>query len=287
MKKRKVKKVKKALKYELRRCEVEAMDEIAEDLEDAARRHNSKILYWHVNKLKDSIQSILVPVKDRNGTTISDKKKVKERWVEHFENALNRDTVAGKDIDENEKVCDTLDAKEDLFSEEELVTVLKELKNNKAPGADNVINEFLEYGCSEVRNKLLKIMNMIFEKGEAPIDFRKTLIKPLYKKGDKSECRNYRGISLVCIGSKLLSNVIIFRLRDAVDKVLREQQCSFRKGRGCFDQVFTLRLIIEKSLRCQTPLVLSFINYEQALDSVDRRALTKVLSLYGIPKKIH
>ena len=43
--KRNVKKVEKALKYELRRCEVEAMDKIAEDLEDTARRHNSKILY--------------------------------------------------------------------------------------------------------------------------------------------------------------------------------------------------------------------------------------------------
>ena len=55
--------------------------------------------------------------------------------------------------------------KEDLFCEEELATVLKGLKNNKAPGADSVINEFLKYGGSEVRNKLLKIMNMIFEKG--------------------------------------------------------------------------------------------------------------------------
>ena len=198
--KRNVKKVEKALKYELRRCEMEAMDKIAEDLEDAARRHNSKILYWHVNKLKGSSQSGLVPVKDRNGATISNKEKVKERWVEHFENVLNRDTVAGKDIDENEKVCDTLDVKEDLFSEEELATVLEGLKNNKAPGADSMINEFLKYGGSEVKNKLLKIMNMIFEKGEVPNDFRKTLIKPLYKKGDKSECRNYRGISLVSVG---------------------------------------------------------------------------------------
>jgi len=38
--------VEKALKCKLRRCEVEAMDKIAEDLEDAARRHNSKIFYW-------------------------------------------------------------------------------------------------------------------------------------------------------------------------------------------------------------------------------------------------
>ena len=68
-------------------------------------------------------------------------------------------------------------------------------------------------------------------------------------------------------------------------KFLREEQCGFRKGRGCVDQVFTLRLIIGKSFRCQTPLVLSFIEYEQLFDSVDRRALTKVLSLFGIPDK--
>ena len=208
----------KALKYELRRCEVEAMDKFAEDLEDAARRHNSKILYWHVNKLKGSFQPGLVPVKDRNGATFSVKAKVKERWVRHFENVLNLDTVLRKDIDENEKVCDTLDVKEDLFSEEELAIVLKGLKNNKAPCADSVINEFFKYGGTDVRSKLLKIMNMIFENGE-PHDFKKTLIKPLFKKSDKSECRSYRGNSLVSVGSKLLNNMILFRLRDAVDKV--------------------------------------------------------------------
>ena len=46
------------LKYKLRRCEVEAMDKIAKDLENAARRHNSKILYWQVNKLDFSQLSI-------------------------------------------------------------------------------------------------------------------------------------------------------------------------------------------------------------------------------------
>ena len=52
---------------------------------------------------------------------------------------LNRDRVAGKDIEQNEKkVCDTLDVKEDLFCEEELATVLKGLKNNKAPCAVSV-----------------------------------------------------------------------------------------------------------------------------------------------------
>ena len=73
-----------------------------------------------------------------------------------------------------------------------------------------MINKFLKYGGSEVRNKLLKIMKRIFEKREVSNEFRKPLIKPLYKRSDKSECRNYRGISLVSVGSQLFSNMIFF-----------------------------------------------------------------------------
>ena len=40
------------------------------------------------------------------------------------------------------------------------MTVIRGLKNNKDPGADSVLNEFLKYGGCEVRDKLLKIMNM-------------------------------------------------------------------------------------------------------------------------------
>ena len=69
---------------------MKAMNKITKDLEDAARRENSRILYWHVNKLKGSSQSRLVPVKDRNGATNSDKERVKETWVEHFENVRPR-----------------------------------------------------------------------------------------------------------------------------------------------------------------------------------------------------
>jgi len=70
---------------------------------------------------------------------------------------------------------------------------------------------------------------------------------------------------LVSVGNKLLSMVILFRLSNVVDKVLGEEQCGFRKGRGYVDRIFTLIFIIEKCLSYQKPLVLSFINYELAL----------------------
>ena len=75
-----------------------------------------------------------------------------------------------------------------------------------------MVIEFLKYGGSEVKNKLLKIMRMIYEKGEVPSDFTYTLIKPLYKKSDKSEFDSCRGTSLASIDSKLFINMIFFRL---------------------------------------------------------------------------
>ena len=78
-----------------------------------------------------------------------------------------------------------------------------------------------------------------------------------------SKSGNYRGITLVSLGSKLLSNMILYRQRYAADNVKREEKCSFKRVRGCVDQIFALRLIIEKSLSHQTPFVLSFIDYSK------------------------
>ena len=82
------------------------------------RRHNSQTLNWCANKLRGSGQSGLVPVENRKGATVNEKETVKYRWAEHFEIVLNRDRVAGKDIDKNERVCNSLDMKEDLFQKD-------------------------------------------------------------------------------------------------------------------------------------------------------------------------
>ena len=65
------------LKYELR-CGMEALDKISEDLEGAARQHNSKIMYGHVNKLRGNSQLGLVPVKDRNEAILMIRKEKTE-----------------------------------------------------------------------------------------------------------------------------------------------------------------------------------------------------------------
>ena len=69
--------------------------------------------------------------------------------------------------------------------------------------------------------------------------------------------------------------MLILDLKKLQKKFLIEEQCIFNGGRGCTDQIFTVRFIIDKCLSYYMPLVLRFINYEQVFDSADRKALAK------------
>ena len=67
---------------------------------------------------------------------------------------------------------------------------------------------------------------------------------------------------------------------------MREDQAGFRQGRGCSDQIFVLRTIVEECEEWNKPLVLNFIDYKKAFDSVHRPSMWKILEAYGIPSKV-
>ena len=70
-----------------------------------------------------------------------------------------------------------------------------------------------------------------------------------------------------------------------VDKTLWKEQAGFRRGRSCGEQIFTLRNIIEQSLEFQRPLVMNFIDFKKAFDSVHRESLWSIVRGYGIPQR--
>ena len=51
--------------------------------------------------------------------------------------------------------------------------------------------------------------------------------------------------------------------------MIRQKQFGFRRARGCLDPMFALGLVIEKCLSYQTPLVISFIDYEQVITLIE------------------
>jgi len=133
---------------------------------------------------------------------------------------------------------------------------------------------------------LHRILTFAWEKEEIPDDWKRGLLVKLTKKGDLSRCGNWRGIMLLSIPSKVLTRVILNRMRVAVDEALRDEQAGFRKDCSCTDQIATLRIIVEQSIEWSSPLYLLFVDFEKAFDSLDREAIWRILRHYGIPDKI-
>ena len=97
---------------------------------------------------------------------------------------------------------------------------------------------------------------------------------------------NWRGITLLAVPSKVFCKILLGRIDEVIDNKLREEQAGFRRGRGCIDQIFAIRNIIEQCIEWKMPLYINYIDFKKAFDSVHRETLWKIVRSYGIPMKI-
>ena len=120
-----------------------------------------------------------------------------------------------------------------------------------------------------------------------PQDLRDAVIITLYKnKGEKSDCSNYRGITLLSIAGKILARVLLNRLVPSIaaDNI-PESQCGFRANRSTTDMVFVLRQLQEKCQEQNKGLFITFVDLTKAFDTVSRKGLWTILKRLGCPPK--
>ena len=110
----------------------------------------------------------------------------------------------------------------------------------------------------------------------------------LHKKKDRTECGNYRGISLVAHAGKILLKIIARRLSEYCERVgiLPEEQSGFRPNRSTTDMMFVIRRLQELAWKKQIPLYVCSINLTKAYDSIDRTLLWTVLARFGVPQNM-
>jgi hypothetical protein len=95
-------------------------------------------------------------------------------------------------------------------------------------------------------SKIHKLICSVWKEEELPQQWKQSIIIPIHKKGDKTDCNNYRGILLLSTAYKILSNNILARLTPYVNEVIGDHQCGFRHNRSTTDHILYIRQIIEK-----------------------------------------
>jgi hypothetical protein len=173
-------------------------------------------------------------------------------------------------------------------------TVLS-MKRNKAPWPDGYPIEsykahFCNHDLEEKFPSAGKCLEIIFNKiweGSFPNEWNSASIVSIPKKGDLSNCNNYRDISLINDGLKILTKIVTDRISKYVFKhnFIRPEQFGFRNHEECIGLYISIREICQRTKFKGKFIYVAFLDLKKAYDSVPIfNILTKIFHL-GIRNK--
>lgn len=171
----------------------------------------------------------------------------------------------------------------------EIWQAIKSMKKRKVAGIDGISMETWIFGGSAVKAGIKDLLKHIWKEGVIPMEWRKSVMVPIFKKDDQERTKNYRGISLLCTAYKIYTEVVRRRLKWETEqkKLIPESQGGFRKERGTIDNIFVLNHLIQRESNERKKgkrIYAIFINLKAAFDNVDRKILWKILEENDICK---
>ena len=239
------------------------IDKIRDSVED----RQSRIAWQTINEVSRRKNTAKAKLKAAN-----QQERIK-LWKQHFENLLgNPPKITHEPI--TRIISKQLDIKLGPFTQEELDSVLRKIKNRKAAGLDEIPPEV--WKTRQFDDILLRHCNAVYNQN--PIDrWMKGCILPFPKKGDLGLAKNYR--------AKIYNALLRNRIEPKIDIILRKNQNGFRRNRSTTSQILTIRRILEGVRAKNLQATLIFVDFTKAFDSIHRGKMEQILLAYGIPKE--
>ena len=272
---------------------VRFFERLVVDLEKKLRMGDQQGLFQNIKsvQLEETKKVESQCVRDEGGKLLRDKGRICERWLRFFRSLLNsKSDMLGPDIPTRlpqQPVASALG----IEPTEEIATAMKAMANEKAVGPDGLPAELLKLGLQQDRTILLefhRLTTLIGRERKVPQQWKDAVITVLHKTGDKTECGNYRDISLVSHAGKVLLKVVARRLSAYCEAkgLLPEEQCGFRPNRSTTDMMFVVRRLQEIGRKARVSLFMCFIDLQKAYDTVDHTLLWQVFTRIGVPPQM-
>jgi len=253
-----------------------------EELETNSKIQNIWDLYRGISNFKKGFQPRCNTVKDEKGDLVAYSHSIVARWRDYFSQLFNVHGV--KDVGQAEIYTAEPLVPEPSASEVELA--IDNLKSKKSPHIDQIPAELIKAGGRTICLEIRKLITSIWKKEKLPEEWKESIIVPIHNKGDKTDCNNYRGISVLPTTYKILSNILLSRLIPYAKEIIGDHQCGFRRNRSTIDHIFCIRQILEQKREYNEEVHQLFINFKKAYDSVRREVLYKILIEFGIPRRL-
>ena len=207
-------------------------------------------------------------IHDKKGTSITNKQEIHNVIKEHFSNHF---------FDKKITATLTMNDLEHEITLDEVTKSIMKLNNNRAPGYDKITAEMIKYGPEELHQKITSILNNCIS-NNLDINTGFGLLAPLQKPGKtKGPVTNLRPVILLPVIRKILSNVVLARIKPKVDEYFYLSQSAYREKRSTGDIIWAYRWIIAKAQKVKEKIYITGIDLSSAFDTIIREKLVVIL----------
>ena len=181
--------------------------------------------------------------------------------------------------------CLTLNGK---IKDNEILQAIGKVKNEKSPGIDFVLNEYIKASANIFIPIYRELFNLLLDTGVFPSEWSIGMISPIYKnKGDNKEPANYRPITLLSCLGKVFTSILNSRLTTFIEEnnILYENQAGFRTDYATTDHILTLHLLLEYMKFNKNTLYCGFMDLSKAYDTINKAKLFQKLEMFNVKGK--
>ena len=273
------KKVKKSARQDKERWIQQQCEEIEKSLAIGRTRQ----AYSLIKMLQRKFTPRVSVIQDQDGKILQSQDEIIQQWTKYC-SSLYKDQGGGDSMTKDLEMITPTSTEEPqniLYSEVE--EAIRTLKRNRSPGSDEITAEMIQAGGEQLVRQIHLLCNKAWNESTIPEEWSKSVLVPIPKKGDLSQCANYRTIPLINHTGKILLIILLNRLKNQLEPHVSEEQVGFRKDRSILHQILTLRLIAEKAKRHGKKC---FIDFQKAFDTIKHKVIWPVLGSYSMEEKM-
>ncbi|XP_014679397.1 PREDICTED: RNA-directed DNA polymerase from mobile element jockey-like [Priapulus caudatus] len=247
-------------------------------------KENNPRTFWRYIKSQKADNIRISPLR-QNGKLYADSKTKAQLLNDQFKSVFTQENTSNIPDIQGEPKPSIGDI---LIDESGLKTLLSRINPNKDCGPDAIPNRIQKETAYEIAPLLSAIFQQSLDDGQLPSDRKKALVTPVYKKGDRHACENYRPVSLTCVCGKLLEHVIYRHILSHLEthNILTNVQHGFRREHSCETQLLTTAHDLIQQHDNKAQIDIAVLDFTKAFDTVPHQRLLKKLSHYGIRNHI-
>ena len=249
--------------------------------------------FFYMAEKQNQTRKNITSLKNKNGEVKSENEEIlkiaKDYYTELYKKAQTNQDEQEIFLNKYEKEIsnDWHPKLTKTFEEKEIFQALKSMEENKSPGKDGIPMEFYITFWQILKKDFTELLNYIFfVKKELPDSMKTAIISMIPKKDpNDTDIAKWRPISLLCVDYKIITKVLTNRLLPTLDEIISIEQSAVVPNRTIYNNLFTIRDLIEYSNKKKIPSYILNFDQEKAFDKVDRNYMFKCLEKMNYPKE--